>query len=141
MLCVFHIRAMDVIKKAGSRLSFLIAKSDDDVMGQVLATATWKKNGENEVRFFLKMFYFFLISNIMKIYNLVLLYVYCYCDYHYFLLYNYSQFNSPISGHHRGGGGAWSQPCTLISTTPPFILNIVLYNETFFIKCFSFVFF
>eukprot|EP00111_Clytia_hemisphaerica_P011167 TCONS_00032689-protein len=32
--------AMDVIKKAGNRLSFLIAKSDDDVMSQILATST-----------------------------------------------------------------------------------------------------
>lgn len=32
--------AMDVIKKSGNELRFLIAKSDDDVMNQVLATAT-----------------------------------------------------------------------------------------------------
>lgn len=32
-------RAMDVIMKAGNRLSFLIAKSEDDIMEKVLATA------------------------------------------------------------------------------------------------------
>jgi len=31
---------MEVIKKAGNRLSFLVAKSDDDVMNQVVATST-----------------------------------------------------------------------------------------------------